>query len=114
MTARVHLPDEDAEMTGVIYDSTFPSEKVNGFTPVHEGNGIREAEVETNFDKIFHGPTSYEGIDITFYKSRETGLKVMVADAQIPIVHGYLTVPTEILDDTGCPHVDPSLACHLF
>jgi hypothetical protein len=107
--ARVPLPDDDTEMNGVIYDSTFPSDTLNRGPLTHTENGSSQSGAEdgTNFEKIFHGPTSYEGIKVTFYKSRETGLKVMVADAQIPIVHGYLTVPTEILDDTGCPHVNP-------
>ena len=107
MTSKVLREEGDTEMTGTIYGSYTSSEIPNGLTPFNKGEGLIDGRVEggNNFDKIFHGPTSYEGINVTFYKSRETGLKVMVADAQIPIVHGYLTVPTEILDDSGCPHV---------
>jgi hypothetical protein len=40
----------------------------------------------TNFDKIVETATSYEGINVSLYKSRETGLKVLVANVEIPVV----------------------------
>jgi len=40
----------------------------------------------TNFDKIVETTTSYEGINVSLYKSRETGLKVLIADTETPIV----------------------------
>ena len=46
---------------------------------------------KTNFDKIIDTDTSFERIHVSLYKSRETGLKVMVADVEVPIVdyHKY-------------------------
>jgi hypothetical protein len=40
----------------------------------------------TNFDKIIEIPTSFQGIDVSLYKSRETGLKVLLANVDVPIV----------------------------
>src|SRR5205814_8391577 len=40
----------------------------------------------TNFDKIAEIPTSYEGIYVSLYKSRETGLKVLIANVEVPVV----------------------------
>ena len=58
----------------------------------------------TNFEKVVETSTSYRGIDVTLYKSRETGLKVLIANIDSPIVRGYFTLATEILNDSGCPH----------
>jgi hypothetical protein len=43
-------------------------------------------ELKTNFDKIVETPTSYEGIDVSLYKSRETGLKILIANVEVPVV----------------------------
>lgn len=40
----------------------------------------------TNFDKVVETSTSYDGIDVSLYKSRETGLKVLIANVEIPLV----------------------------
>ena len=40
----------------------------------------------TNFDKIVETATSYEGINVSLYKSRETGLKVLIANVEVPVV----------------------------
>lgn len=40
----------------------------------------------TNFDKIVETATSYEGINVSLYKSRETSLKVLVANVEVPVV----------------------------
>ena len=45
---------------------------------------------KTNFDKITEMPTSYEGINVCLYRSRETGLKVLIANVEMPLV--YLTL----------------------
>lgn len=73
---------------------------------------------KTNFDKIVETSTSFQGISVSLYKSRETGLKVLIANVDVPIVcfyvcpfrlrikvHGFFTLATEILNDSGCPHV---------
>lgn len=40
----------------------------------------------TNFDRIVQTPTSFTGIDVSLYRSRETGLKVLIANVEMPIV----------------------------
>src|SRR5271154_2393515 len=40
----------------------------------------------TNFDRIAQTPTSFAGIDVSLYRSRETGLKVLIANVEMPIV----------------------------
>lgn len=40
----------------------------------------------TNFDKIVQTSTSFDGIDVSLYKSRETGLKVLIANVEVPLV----------------------------
>ena len=40
----------------------------------------------TNFDRIVQTPTSFAGIDVSLYRSRETGLKVLIANVEMPIV----------------------------
>jgi hypothetical protein len=46
----------------------------------------RDHDTGTNFDRIVKTATSYEGIDVSLYQSRETGLKVLIADVETPIV----------------------------
>jgi hypothetical protein len=50
----------------------------------------RDHDTGTNFDRIIKTATSYEGIDVSLYQSRETGLKVLIADAETPIVRASL------------------------
>src|SRR5271170_7286197 len=44
----------------------------------------------TNFDRIAQTPTSFAGIDVSLYRSRETGLKVLIANVEMPIVCPYV------------------------
>ena len=56
----------------------------------------------TNFDKIVETATSHEGINVSLYKSRETGLKVLIADVETPIVRNALPLPGwKILTGSG-------------
>jgi hypothetical protein len=43
-------------------------------------------DTRTNFDEIIETATSFEGISVSLYKSRETGLKVLLANVEVPIV----------------------------
>ena len=47
----------------------------------------------TNFDRIAETPTSFAGIDVSLYKSRETGLKVLIANVEMPIVRLACSLP---------------------
>jgi len=59
----------------------------------NEGAKTRAHGAGTNFDKIVETATSYEGINVSLYKSRETGLKVLIADVKTPIVRNALPLP---------------------
>jgi Zn-dependent M16 (insulinase) family peptidase len=41
---------------------------------------------------------------VTKYKSKLTGLTMVFAQAESPIVNGYFCLPTEAYDDDGLPH----------
>ncbi|KAL0273768.1 UNVERIFIED_CONTAM: hypothetical protein PYX00_006371 [Menopon gallinae] len=43
-------------------------------------------------------------IDVRKYKSKKTGLTVVIAQVEGPIVNGYFTLATETYDDDGLPH----------
>ena len=43
-------------------------------------------------------------LPVTKYKSKLTGLTVVFAQAESPIVNGYFCLPTETYDDDGLPH----------
>lgn len=45
-----------------------------------------------------------ESICVNKYRDEETGLTVVLADLEGPLVKGYFAVTTEALDDDGLPH----------
>eukprot|EP00735_Rhodelphis_limneticus_P001237 TRINITY_DN1181_c0_g1::TRINITY_DN1181_c0_g1_i1::g.17267::m.17267 TRINITY_DN1181_c0_g1::TRINITY_DN1181_c0_g1_i1::g.17267 ORF type:complete len:1164 (-),score=310.45,sp/P48053/YPD1_CAEEL/31.93/2e-112,sp/P48053/YPD1_CAEEL/26.11/5e-15,Peptidase_M16_C/PF05193.16/1.7e-15,Peptidase_M16_C/PF05193.16/29,Peptidase_M16_C/PF05193.16/3.4e+03,Peptidase_M16/PF00675.15/7.9e-09 TRINITY_DN1181_c0_g1_i1:232-3723(-) len=47
---------------------------------------------------------SSTGVPIKKYRSTETGLSVVLAEVQGPLVNGYFILSTEAHDDDGCPH----------
>ncbi|KAH8556354.1 Metalloenzyme, LuxS/M16 peptidase-like protein [Umbelopsis sp. PMI_123] len=57
----------------------------------------------SNFKEIRQIDTDY-GIKITKFKSDKTGLTIVHADIDAPLVSGYFALATEALDDYGCPH----------
>lgn len=57
-----------------------------------------------NFDLIRTGKLKLSDIVFSKYRSRETGLTVVHLDYEAPLVNGYFVVPTEIFNDSGCPH----------
>lgn len=54
--------------------------------------------------KLLHEFTS-NGIKISKYCSTKTGLSIVLADIEGPIVEGAFILATEAHDDDGCPHV---------
>ncbi|KAI9610843.1 hypothetical protein H4Q26_008685 [Puccinia striiformis f. sp. tritici PST-130] len=58
-----------------------------------------------NFDRIVE-PFNLDSapIQVAKWKSRKTGLSVVWADVEGPLVNGYFTVATEIFNDSGVPH----------
>jgi len=65
----------------VFFDSFTRAISEGLFTSNH-----KMKEGHTNFDKIITTATSFDGIDVSLYKSRETGLKVLIANVEVPIV----------------------------
>jgi len=58
-----------------------------------------------NFQRIINPfNTDSAPIQIAKWRSKETGLTLVWADIETPLVHGYFTVPTEIFNDSGVPH----------
>lgn len=43
-------------------------------------------------------------VKVTKYKSSQTGLTIVIANVEGPLVNGYLTIATEAFDDDGIPH----------
>ena len=43
-------------------------------------------------------------LPVSKYRSTLTGLTVVIAKAESPIVNGYFCLPTEAYDDDGLPH----------
>ncbi|KAI9460971.1 Metalloenzyme, LuxS/M16 peptidase-like protein [Lactarius psammicola] len=57
-----------------------------------------------NFDLIRRVKLDFTDVTVSSWRSRVTGLNVVHLDYEAPIVNGYFVVPTEIFNDTGCPH----------
>ena len=59
---------------------------------------------ETHFKKTTQFKADYAPSVITKYESQRTGMSAVVVDREGPMVFGYFTLATEILDDSGSPH----------
>merc|ERR1711939_166207 len=57
-----------------------------------------------SYDLLAKGKLDYAGVQFAKWRSRDSGLKVVWADVESPLVHGWFSVATEIFDDTGRPH----------
>lgn len=55
-----------------------------------------------NYQKVYK--TNYKNIDITKYKSLQSGLNISIVDLEGPIVNLYACIRTESDCDDGCPH----------
>lgn len=73
-------------MTSGVGSISQSIETALGFEAPHTKNQVKFNDTKTNFDKIIETSTSYEGIDVSLYKSRETGLKVLIANVEVPVV----------------------------
>lgn len=61
-------------------------------------------EIFENFDLVKRVKLDFTDVTVSKWRSRVTGLTVVHLDYEAPIVNGYFVVPTEIFDDSGCPH----------
>ncbi|KAE9411017.1 hypothetical protein BT96DRAFT_952834 [Gymnopus androsaceus JB14] len=61
-------------------------------------------QVFGNFDLVQRVKLDFTDVVVSKYKSRITGLSIVHLDYEAPIVSGYFVVPTEIFNDSGCPH----------
>ncbi|KAG0140396.1 hypothetical protein CROQUDRAFT_665240 [Cronartium quercuum f. sp. fusiforme G11] len=58
-----------------------------------------------NFERVIDPfVLDYASIKLAKWKSNQTGLSVVWADVDGPLVNGYFTVATEIFNDSGVPH----------
>ncbi|KAF8527970.1 Metalloenzyme, LuxS/M16 peptidase-like protein [Hysterangium stoloniferum] len=57
-----------------------------------------------NFHLVKQHNLGSSDISLSKWRSRVSGLNVIHLNYQAPIVKGYFVVPTEIFDDSGCPH----------
>ncbi|KAJ2928846.1 hypothetical protein H1R20_g8241, partial [Candolleomyces eurysporus] len=57
-----------------------------------------------NFDLVKRVKLDFTDVSVSKWRSRITGLTVVHLDYEAPIVNGYFVIPTEIFDDSGCPH----------
>ncbi|XP_065172046.1 uncharacterized protein C05D11.1-like, partial [Atheta coriaria] len=68
--------------------------------PTDSTPGIKSA---SGFEHLY-SLKAYNKIPLHEYKSTKTGLTVIVAEVEGPIVNGYFCLVTEALDDDGLPH----------
>lgn len=54
--------------------------------------------------KLVNEVTGDGDLVVRKYVSSKTGLSLVIAHIEGPLVHGYLTVATEAHDDEGIPH----------
>ncbi|KAL1738927.1 Metalloenzyme, LuxS/M16 peptidase-like protein, partial [Schizophyllum fasciatum] len=62
------------------------------------------AESFGNFDLVKRVKLDYTAVEVSKWRSRDSGLSIVHIDYEAPIVKGYFVVATEIFDDSGCPH----------
>ncbi|XP_064101551.1 uncharacterized protein C05D11.1-like [Macrobrachium nipponense] len=68
----------------------------------HQVNG-RNSTLASNYELLCELKASGT-IPVIKYRSRRTGLKIVLARVEGPLVNGYFTLATEAHDDDGLPH----------
>ena len=91
--------------------SRFLSNNSNNLRKLLTVNPLRKASTMVNtskqygnFDNIFSQSVDYAPVHIERWRSRVTGLNVAHVRHESPMCEAYFVVPTEIFDDSGCPH----------
>ncbi|KAJ8960912.1 hypothetical protein NQ318_020211 [Aromia moschata] len=64
----------------------------------------RTPSINTGNFELLHSLQAYDRIPISEYISNKTGLTVVIAEVDGPVVNGYFCLVTEALDDDGLPH----------
>ncbi|CAH0557668.1 unnamed protein product [Brassicogethes aeneus] len=54
--------------------------------------------------QLLHSLNAYNKIPVSEYISKKTGLTVVIAEVDGPVVNGYFCLVTEAFDDDGLPH----------
>ncbi|EGF99466.1 zinc metalloprotease [Melampsora larici-populina 98AG31] len=107
-----HLNSSGNRSTRLFKPATIHSKAQFAFTSQMSTTSVSKKEQDVkipesvgNFDRIID-PFHLESapIKVAKWKSRETGLSVVWADVDGPLVNGYFTVATEIFNDSGVPH----------
>ncbi|KAH9460754.1 hypothetical protein Pst134EB_008913 [Puccinia striiformis f. sp. tritici] len=107
LTVQLHRVQEERAAT----QARSPHNK-NSIVGHHQSQEKKKPDTEKeipsshgNFDRIVE-PFDLDSapIQVAKWKSRETGLSVVWADVEGPLVNGYLNVATEIFNDSGVIH----------
>lgn len=57
-----------------------------------------------DFELLTSAELEFAPVTVAKWQSTKTGLKVVYADVESPLVQAYMPIVTEIFDDTGRPH----------
>ncbi|KAH9470603.1 hypothetical protein Pst134EA_007850 [Puccinia striiformis f. sp. tritici] len=107
LTVQLHRVQEERAAT----QARSPHNK-NSIVGHHQSQEKKKPDTEKeipsshgNFDRIVE-PFDLDSapIQVAKWKSRETGLSVVWADVEGPLVNGYLNVATEIFNESGVIH----------
>ncbi|KAI4464378.1 presequence protease [Holotrichia oblita] len=61
-------------------------------------------DIKTGNFELLYSLNAYNRIPVHEYKSKETGLTVVIAEVDGPVVNGFFCLVTEAFDDDGLPH----------
>lgn len=91
-------PDEPMHLDSTASASAASSAKPNGGARHEIPHKVGDFELLTT------GELEFAPISVSKWVSQKSGLKVVYADVESPLVQAYMPIVTEIFDDTGRPH----------
>ena len=65
----------------------------------------RREKFESEYGYSLLSSFEYKHIPVLRFRSNQTGITIVLAQVDSPLVCGNFGVATEALDDDGCPHV---------
>jgi len=71
---------------------------------VHAGQEEQPLGSYGHFQLLARVPVRYADVVVEKWQSTQTGLTVLWANVDSPLVNGYITVASEVFDDSGVPH----------
>ena len=85
-------------------DSKAPAGPTTGSVKPNGGLRHEIPHKVGDLELLTTGELEFASISVSKWVSRKTGLKVVYADVESPLVQAYMPIVTEIFDDTGRPH----------